>query len=148
MVLNGSHHFFFFLNQNFIRQLEHNDSILIILLCWKILRIYSKVIKFESFVQVAWLHFDFLNRIWWLLIKTKKKFPEDKSLRPGWIVPLYVIAYVLWLFMVILSIDSQKSFQYFLCVHTVQNINDHLSRCLSRYECSLLKVHYFWHLDA
>ena len=70
LAFNRSHYFLFKKSQNLIMQLELNDSILIILHCWKILRIDIK---------------------WWLLFKAKKKFPAGTSLRPGWIVPLILI---------------------------------------------------------
>ena len=37
-------------------------------------------------IQVALLNSDFFNKKWWLLFKTKKKFLDGASLRPGWIV--------------------------------------------------------------
>ena len=47
-----------------------------------------KVIKFESLGSSCILNSDFFNKKLWLLFKAKKKFPDDASLRPGWIVPL------------------------------------------------------------
>ena len=51
--------FFYQKCQNLIWELGYNDSHLTILLCWKILRLYSKVIKFESLCSTCQLNFDF-----------------------------------------------------------------------------------------
>ena len=68
-----------------IRQLELNDSILIILRCWKMLR---RDIKLSSLSHWAYYILTFFHKKWLLLFKAKIKFPDSTSLRPGWIVPL------------------------------------------------------------
>ena len=72
-----------------IRQLELNDSILIILHCWKIPKIDSvKLSSLNHCAQLAFIDSDFLTKKWWLLFKAQNKFPDGTSLTPGWIVPL------------------------------------------------------------
>ena len=57
--LNKSHHFLLKKSQNLIRQPQYNDSILIILHCWKILRIYSKLSGLNHCSQLVLLNSDF-----------------------------------------------------------------------------------------
>ena len=82
LALNRSHHFFVKKSQNLIGRLELNDSILIILHCWKIMRIDSKVTKFESLFLsflIKFLLFRKKNND--LYLKSQKKFPDGTSLR-------------------------------------------------------------------
>ena len=71
-----------------MRQLELNDSMLMILHCWKIIRIVIKLSSLNYWAQLALLHSDFFNKKWLLLFNAKIKFPDGISLRPGWIGPL------------------------------------------------------------
>ena len=69
LVLNRSHQFLLkkVRIQNLLGQLEHNDLNLITLLC---------CIKFESFCSSCFIKFrPFLNKKWWLLLKTTKEIP-------------------------------------------------------------------------
>ena len=59
---------------------------MIILHCWKILRIDIKLSSLNHWAQPSLL--NYFNKKRWLLFKAKNKFPDDTSLRPGWIVPL------------------------------------------------------------
>ena len=81
LALNRSHHFLLKKSQNLIRQLEHNDSILIILLYCKILRTYTKIIKFEplclSCLIKFWLFFTEYD-YFYLKPKSVKKKPSQK----------------------------------------------------------------------
>ena len=86
LALNRSHHFLLKKSQNLIRQLEHNDSTLIILHCWKY---WEYIVKLSSLNHCAEVKFWlFFNKKWRLLFKAKKKFADGRSLGPGWLVPL------------------------------------------------------------
>ena len=80
-----------------INLLQHNDSNLIALLY--ILSIFSNVksSKLNHSAKDALLNSDFFNKKWWLLFKAKKKFPNGRRLRPGWLVPLKVLTHCSWM---------------------------------------------------